>query len=215
MLLFAALLLILCLIALYLYGIFWFPRKLFRKWGDWHWRQRLGFGAVAFAVIVSPYLAFKTADYFSALSRVPEPLRAIFIEYRVEWSGGIGPGANETGFVVYRLTDASAAWARDKGAKLGAALGGDNSHWLETPVDDRIENGRAWHSYVDHPATADVADIRSYLDRYGFGLPLENGRADAFNLVIRTPGSFYTYGVGGAITVVDPQHGKVYFAYAG
>jgi hypothetical protein len=97
--------LILFLIALYLYGIFWFSRKLFRKWHDWHWRQRLGFGAIALAVIASPYLALKTGDYFSALSRVPQPLHASAIEYRVEKAWGFGPGGNETGFVVYRLGD--------------------------------------------------------------------------------------------------------------
>lgn len=109
----AVLFLILFLIALYLYGIFWFSRKLFRKWHDWHWRQRLGFGAIALAVIASPYLALKTGDYFSALSRVPQPLHASAIEYRVEKAWGFGPGGNETGFVVYRLTESSATWAID------------------------------------------------------------------------------------------------------
>jgi hypothetical protein len=178
--------LILFLIALYLYGIFWFSRKLFRKWHDWHWRQRLGFGAIALAVIASLSGAQNRGLFLGSVQSASTASR---ICYRVQSRKGLGVWAWRKRDRIRGLQ----TWRIERyvghrlGKNLGAALGGENLGWLETPVDDRVKNGRKWHSYVDHPATGGAADIRSYLDQYGFGLPLENDRADAFNLVIRTP----------------------------
>jgi hypothetical protein len=125
------------------------------------------------------------------------------------------PGDNETGFVVYRLTERTAQWARSKGSRLGEALSDGKTSWHATPIDETGSRNR-WHHYDSeterhrHPAT-----IREYLGAYGFSIPIEMGRDDEANRAIREAGSFYSYGRGGSVTIVDPARGKVYFAYAG
>lgn len=191
-----------------------------KRWRSTSPEQRIRRVAIVLAgllVVTSPYLLFKAYELRLVLARVPAPLHVAWIEYRLEDSfGGIGlPGDNETGFVVYRLTEASTQWARSKGARLGEALPGGAKRWHETPVDDSGARN-TWNHYdgeVDkhrHPAT-----IAEYLDKYGFSIPIEKGRDDEANRAIRKPGSFYSYRRGGSVTIIDPARGKVYFAYAG
>ncbi|PDT15541.1 hypothetical protein CO670_17365 [Rhizobium sp. J15] len=134
------------------------------------------------------------------------------------------PGDNETGFVVYRLTDESADWARKQGNRLGDMLGGAKEPWRQTPVDDSSDERATslWHPYdrdadmmaaglpLRHPPT-----IFEYLEKYGFTIPIEKGRDQEADQAIQSGGSFYSYGKGGSVTIVDPGRGKVYFAYAG
>jgi hypothetical protein len=172
-------------------------------------------GALA---ISSPYLVFKTFELWLVLSRVPEPLHVAWIEYRLEESWGIGgPGDNETGFVIYRLTGSSAQWAREQGPQLGRALQAESwRRWQPTPVKDRAEDEQRWHTDGDYSVgRAHRASLNEYLQHYGFPVPLEKGIDREFNDAIRQPGSLYSYGLGGSVTVVDPKRGKVYFAYAG
>ncbi len=189
-------------------------KQLADRWSDWTWRRRLsGFGAVV-AVFFAPYLAFKAWELPRLLDRVPEPLEAIWIEYRLEESWGFGPGGNETGFAIYLLTPASAQWARSKGARLDEHFAAKDGAWWQTPIDDFAEHD-LWHRYDDNSIASHPPDIREFLDRYGFSIPVAGDRVDQANRVIRNPGSFYSYGRGGSLTVIDPAGGKVYFAYAG
>lgn len=170
-------------------------------------------GALA---ITSPYLAFKTFDLWLTLYRVPEPLHVAWIEYRLEESWGIGgPGDNETGFIVYRLTRASADWVRQQGPDLGVSLPGGSLEWQPTPIKDLDADDR-WHAGDDlSKGILHRALLQEYLDKYGFSIPLEKGADTEFNDAIGKSGSFYKYGRGGSITVIDTTRGKVYFAYAG
>lgn len=83
--------------------------------------------AFGLAVVASPFLVNKIGERYYVLSRVPEPLDVAEIEYRLEELFGVGfmPGDNETGFVVYRLTEDSADWARKQGNRLGELLPGE------------------------------------------------------------------------------------------
>lgn len=181
----------------------------------------LGLGVIAF-----PYVANKIGERHHVLARVPEPLEVAEIEYRLEESWGVGfmPGDNETGFVVYRLTDDSADWARKQGSQLGDILSGVKGAWRETPVDDSSDEAAIakWHPYDDDPAMMATElpkhhppTIFEYLEKYGFTIPIEEGRDHEANQSIQSSGSFYSYGQGGSVTIVDPGRGKVYFAYAG
>ncbi|WP_245517073.1 hypothetical protein [Rhizobium leguminosarum] len=173
-----------------------------------------------------PCIAFKINERNYVLARVPEPLEVAEIEYRLEESWGLGftPGDNETGFVVYRLTNDSADWARKQGSQLGNMLEGAKGAWRETPVDDRSDETAIgqWHHYDRDPDMMAVerpkrhpATIFEYLEKYGFTISIEHGRDDEANQSIQSSGSFYSYGPGGSVTIVDPGRGKVYFAYAG
>jgi len=177
--------------------------------------RRVAIVASGIAVVASPYLIFKAFELRFVLARVPYPLHVAWIEYRLEESLGFGPGGNETGFVVYRLTDRSAQWARSKGQLLADALPGGKESWHPTPVEDSGPEN-PWHTYdsrTDLPPHATTID--EYLDRYGLSIPIEKGRVDEANRAIQGSGSFYSYGPGGSVTIVDPTQGKVYFAYAG
>lgn len=182
--------------------------------------RRLLLGAVIAVYISSPYIAYKAGDLRFAFSRIPEPLHSMWIEYRQEELFGLGflPGDNETGFVVYRLTDASARWARDQGSKLGAMLSDDAANWQPTPV-GRFGDGGKWpRGCRDDPNCHDDGgwpSITGYLGKYGFSIPLADDVETEANRAIRSEGSYYRYGRGGSVTIVDPGRGKVYFAYAG
>ncbi|MBY5475638.1 hypothetical protein HFO86_36535 [Rhizobium leguminosarum] len=181
----------------------------------------LGLGAIAL-----PYVAVQIGERNYVLARVPKPLEVAEIEYRLEESWGVGfmPGDNETGFVVYRLTDDSADWARKQGSQLGNMLEGAKAAWRETPVDDRSDETAIsrWHHYDRDPDMMTVerpkrhpATIFEYLEKYGSTISIEQRRDDEANQSIQSSGSFYSFGEGGSVTIIDPGRGKVYFAYAG
>ena len=198
-------------------GLCYFLRTLCAGWGVWGWAKRIGFIGAGIAVIASPCLVVAGLDYAFALRRVPAPLHVARIEYRTEKLWGVGPSGRETGFVVYRLTDGSAAWARSKGAQLGEDLPAER-RWKRTPVDDKVDGGDRWHPYdgeFSKLETRHGPNISEYLDRFGFGIPIDRPYADDFNRVIQSHGSFYTYGSAGSLMVVDPRGQKVYFAYVG
>lgn len=175
-------------------------------------------GLILFA---SPYIAWKVYEHRAVLARVPPPLEVASVEYRLEEPWGFGPGGNETGFVVYRLSDASTRWVQQQGAQLGERLPGGSKVWLKTPVGD-VSDRESWHSYdrdlammsaerlKPHPAT-----VAEYLEKYGFTIPIQKDREVDVDRAIQTPGSFYNMGKGGSVTVIDPDRGKVYFFYAG
>ena len=183
------------------------------------WARRLSLGALIFVCFSSPYIAYKVWELRAAFARIPEPLRSVWIEYRQEVEFGVGfmPGDNETGFVVYRLTNASTRWARSQGKKLGESLPGGSADWHPTPV-GRIGDVGQWTRQCDGIIgcqNGDLLAVSNYLDKYGFSIPLPDGVDADVDQAIRSEGSFYSYGSGGAVTVVDPNRGKVYFAYAG
>lgn len=217
MIIFAVLFVGICVCGFILAGFVWFVRRSNDRWNVWSWRSRIGFLAMGALVISSPYVAFKIVELRFVLARVPGPLRVSWIDYRVEEASGIGmPGDNETGFVVYRLTGGSARWALDEGERLGMSLSGGAYVWHQTPIDHQANGGRDWHPrHHDQATPARDADINEYLDKYGFGIRIDRKYADAFNQTIARSGSFYAYGRGGSLVVVDPRHRKLYYAYAG
>lgn len=175
--------------------------------------------------VVAPYMAFKFEERRWILAHVPQPLDVAEIEFRVEELYGTGfmPGDNETGFVVYRLTDASALWARDQGRRLGEALEGTEGTWLVTPVDDRSTEQAVsqWHPYDNPPVRGaeriarDPPNVSEFLGKYGFEISIDARFEREANEAIQSGGSLYHYGPGGSVTIVDPNKGKVYFFYAG
>jgi len=211
--------LIACLLSAIIISIVWplhFLCGLWREMGSAHCVRRAAILLAAALVIGWPYLAFKGMELRHVLARVPAPLHISWIDYRLERSWGIGlPGDNEVGFVVYRLASGSARWARSKGARLREFLPGGAQTWHSTPVDAIGEHDR-WHPYdQDGKAERHPATIFEYLGRYGYSIPIEAGRDADANQAINNPGSFYSYGSGGSVTIVDPARGKLYFAYAG
>lgn len=197
-------------------GVIWLLPRLLGGRGNWSWRKRAFILGVGTAVLTTCNLAFEVRKERFLLAHVPRPLEVESIEYRRETAPGYGlPGDNETGFIVYRLTDSSARWLRDEEGRSGSFLPLGSWNWNRSPVDDRTD-ARRWHPNDDEPGKVPHgASIAEYLDRYGFGSPLDAQPEREANRAIRTPGSFYAYGRGGSVTIIDPKAGKVYFAYAG
>lgn len=205
------------LLLLYLFGL----AKLFvffwRRAGPRQIARRAATFAVFLLALCAPYLAFKAFELRFVLARVPEPLDVAWIDYRHEEHWGIGlPSDNETGFVVYRLREGSAHWARSKSIRLPDELQHEsNNPWLPTPVDE-WNPGAQWHDeYSDRSRPAHPADVAEYLDRYGRGISVDRRWRDQANRAIRQPGSFYRYEGGGRVTIIDPAAGYVYVVYAG
>lgn len=177
--------------------------------------------AFAVALIATPFCAWKAFRAVAAANaktqRVPNPLTVESTEYAVEQSSGFGmPGDNETGFVVYKLTPESVDWLGH--ASLPSALSiklGDD--WRSTPV-DAARGKHPWHPYdgagmgYDKPHKTGVAE---YLDQWGYDALIDSGWLKRADRLINSPGSFYRYDRGGSVTLLDPQHGRVYFFYAG
>lgn len=201
---------------------FWLVWRLMRPWvraKPNSWRAKAvatSLSVSAASVTISPYIAFKIWDRRATLARVPAPLEVAEVEYRLERAGGIGPGGKETGFVAYRLTAASTRWARSHGGAIGRFLSG-GQNWQATPI--IAKRGHPWHPYDGDgsmgPIGPHATNISEYLDQYGFSIPVDKARAAEFDRAIQAPGSYYQYGRGGSVTIIDPAQGKVYFAYAG
>ncbi len=169
--------------------------------------------ALALALIFVPYFAFARISYREAVTKVPQPLEVLSIEYREEKIWGFGPGGNETGFIVFRLTHSSAAWARAQGPDLSSKLPGGNERWLSTPVSP-TGIGRAFYMREGSWEIQDTRPTIEAIVENGFAIDVERSHADDANLAIQNPGSLYSAGRGG-FTIIDPQRGKAYFLYAG
>jgi hypothetical protein len=176
--------------------------------------------ALGLGIVASCYIGLKIHERNFVLARVPAPLEVAEIEYRQEelWGLGFMPGDNETGLVIYRLTDKSAEWARGKGNQLPQSLLGEQQVWAQTPVSDKDDEWGFQETY--DPMTGRTydrspPDISGFLGKFGFNIEVEDALQSEVNKAVQSPGSFYSYGSGGSVTIVDPANGKVYFAYAG
>ncbi|QGY01881.1 hypothetical protein MMSR116_08315 [Methylobacterium mesophilicum SR1.6/6] len=190
-------------------------------------------GWIIWAVAIAPAATHSLWRQDYPTPHVPSPLVAASVEYRLENAWGLAkdtwgflgsPGDNETGFIIYRLTDASALWARKQGSRLGEMLAPMSGEWRRTPVEDRGGGNaiRTWHPYDHDPQMMSVRrpeqhppSINEFLEKYGFTIPIEKERTDEVDQAIQSEGSFYSFGRGGSVTIIDPTRGKVYFAYAG
>ncbi len=178
-------------------------------------RRRAGIVFAAALSVCSPYIIWKAHQITLMFAPVPKPLHALWIDYRVDNGLMVGLRSDgETGFVVYRLTSDSGDWAKGEGAALDVALDDKDGVWSSTPMDDMfLESGRCADN-EDRNKPRCQADFGKYLSRRGFGISVDKNWLARANHAARTPGSFYRYGRGGQVTIVDPAAGKVYFAYA-
>ena len=182
--------------------------------------RALATGALGCLVASAPWLTWAELQAIAAeqakSTRVPSPLRVGQTEYAVEKAYGIGmPGDNETGFVVYRLDANSVDWLRHH--QLQPPIVSPNERWTPTPVIAQRHSG-PWHSYDDEHMGFDrlhMTSVEEYLDQYGYDVPVASIWLRRADHLINSKGSFYRYERGGAVTLMDPASGRVYFFYAG
>ena len=173
--------------------------------------------AAALAVIVLGFAGCQAVGYLWRQGHVPHGVRAPMIVYATEKTFGLGPGGNETGVIIYRMTEKSARRVARGGAPYLIA------HSLPTGRDDRASyDGWAPTPAVrdDHwsePETGEPAavSLEAYLDHYGFRIPVDEDVAAEVDRLMRSPGAYYAYGGGGSLVIVAPRARRVVLAYAG
>lgn len=159
-----------------------------------------GTAAVLASIVVlwgTLYFGFKSWEKSRQLSYAPLDLRVSKILYKTEESWGWGPGGNETGIIVYELPEISA----DK-----ILSDGGYNHWSSTPLLLDGDGGGP-NRTRDH-------EIGHYLNRYGFGIPLDPNVEQEINAALSNPGSYFSSGGVGFILII-PSSRIVVYAYNG
>ena len=144
--------------------------------------------------------------------------------YVKEDSWGMGPGANETGVILYKLPDETAREILKTGlsyftaipTKINSSRDWRNVYgrWQETP----ILADRNWadpESDREKISASSPQKLSNYINRYGFGIPIDPLIEKEVNNAISKSVSYLTYGRGGSVLIVIPYKRKVVFAYSG
>jgi len=169
-----------------------------------------------FGFILFIYLQYKSWEEQRYLDIVPYGLNVSKVIYVNEESWGIGPGGNETGIIVYELTDEVANEIQKVGAaKFSKDTGGfsDFENWEQTPIllTDAWQGSR---SGGEPEQNIQFTKIANYLERWGFSVSIEPKIESEIDYAITEAGSYYAYDRNGIIIVI-PNYKKVVYAYAG
>ena len=164
------------------------------------------------AVLCLPSCTDDNGSY--AVAALPPALTTEGVKYARNEVWGFGPGGNETGFNVIRLSANAAELVAQGGvAWLDAQKGGRLwPDWTETPVPhDDLWMGRPDSAAGRHPAPT----VLAVLDRYGFPVAVPDDDQAALDAALNAPGSFYAFGPGGLVAVVVPASRHAYVFHAG
>jgi hypothetical protein len=168
----------------------------------------IGLGCLLPTVVVIGlgYGAFEIGEHRSRMNLMPADLDVTGIVYSEEKNWGSAllplPGDNETGFLMYSLSDAIANTIATEG--LGFFRRSDN-------VDRRIGMQRTFTNWNE---TSLGNTISGYLNQFGFGIRIDQAIEAAVDDAISKPGSFYCFGRHGLVIVI-PQAKRAIFTYAG
>ena len=158
--------------------------------------------------------------YMHRLSLLPNGLTAWWIVYGQEESWGLGPGGNETGFIVYsmpekikeRLEDGALDWLNNKRVgRDGDAL------WQASPF---ASEGR-WFTHPEcangqllTPEFPNCRPLGLYMDQFGFGLTIPDKILHLAENAISQSGTYY-YLQPRKLVVLIPDLSWIIVAYAG
>ncbi|WP_146172010.1 hypothetical protein [Pseudoduganella armeniaca] len=150
-------------------------------------------GAIAASIAVVGLESSKKSRY---LHMVPAGLAVTEIIYAHEDSWGFGPGSNETGVVVFGLSPGVASNIQQQ----------RTTRWKATPVsvEGSDKNTNATRSY----------DIGQYLNRYGFGIRIDEEVTRTINDALSSQGNFVDDN-GRRVIIVIPKTSKLVIAYRG
>jgi hypothetical protein len=180
--------------------------------------KRLRKIATVVGLAFGAFIFLKSCEYDRQLSFAPKGLGVSKVLYATEGAWGFGPGGNETGIIVYELSESAVGGIEQDGLTYLEKLPqshnisgsrdwhGIYAHWMPTPM--RLEGS-------DNNANRTLSyDIDEYLNRYGFGINLGPQVRQEINDAISQVGSFAAYGRIGLV-VVMPKTRKVIYAHNG
>ncbi len=172
---------------------------------------------LAFGCAAAGLTVWLTNDDFDRHMRaIPSALHATGMSYRKEDFGGIGPGANEAGVVVYPLPAAVVGQIERQGMAFFDALGPDWSGWGASPVVMGDDWGPAPQS-AGYFVSASPLELR--LNRYPGGGEVSAGVSpdirDRIDAAITQAGSYYAFRPGGGLIIVNPARAEAYFVFSG
>lgn len=144
------------------------------------------------------------------LSLIPEELEVQEVIYAEEEAWGIGPGANETGVIVYHLPNKSAERIEEIGVEY-FAITNRNWEWKVTPIEAEWATNPDPESPTFNP---NASVVMNYLNRYGFGISIDTEVETMLDQAISSPGSYYSQGRTG-IVIVSLDLQRVFFIYSG
>ncbi len=149
--------------------------------------------AVASGIAVMWYQSLKKTHY---LGMVPAGVAVSEIIYAHEESWGFGPGGNETGVIIFGLQPNAALNLQHQG----------DLQWKATPalVKGSDSNTNSTMSY----------DIGQYLNRYGFGLLIDEEVTRTINDALSSQGNFVQDDPRRLIIII-PKAAKLVIAYRG
>lgn len=179
-------------------------------------------GAMVLTILLL-YFKYKSFEEEFHLSMVPDGLSVSKVLYVNESTFGFGPGGNETGLIVYELSDKVAAEVQKNGVAYFANMPpnkGENRdwrgkyvHWNGTPIFQENESENT-NQYKNTPSLRSAMKISNYLDQYGFGLEIDPSIEKQVDEALSKSVSYVGYGRIGML-IVAPEIKKVFYAYAG
>ena len=157
------------------------------------------------------------------LSLISEGIPVQAILYSEEDAWGWGPGANETGIIVYELSSSVADEIEDKGLDYFSALPMPDSEdrrslidasrpWHTTPI---AKNEEAWFKVPASDEVTSAPKLENYINQWGHGIPVEPEIEEMVNTAVSMPSSFYSDRAGGGTIVVAPDIRRIFYIYAG
>lgn len=175
-------------------------------------------------VVLFLIVAFKLLEHRHWRSFVPTGLDVGRIEYQRDESWGIGlPGDNETGLIVYRLPSSTADAVRRSGMAFLQTVGreprnrgdwhGLYTTWHQTPMLIGAQDSWAVLPKGEAAGTRS-ATLAEYLDKYGFGIPIDPGIITKIDKALAEPGNYYAFGRIGVFIII-PKESIAVYAYAG
>ena len=159
---------------------------------------------------VGIYYIYKTDQTRFYLEHLPQEMGVTEITYIKNKAWGIGPGGNETGTIAYTLPKNAANQIKNLGISYFFTLSRD-----DTPRNKYIRECTKWH---ESPLLTDSNAswrLNSFLDRYGFGIPVDSKISEQINQGLSKKGAYFTTCMGGTILIVIPERQKVFMVYAG
>ena len=172
-------------------------------------------------IVVVSWGGCKLMDRGRQLSFVPVAMNVSRILYAAERSGGIGPGANETGIIVYEMPDEivrqlklnGIAYLQELAPNTGLGLRRRYPKWHATPV----VGSPKWRTptICDSGRPSSICPgIRDFMFRY-LSTPFDVDIEHMVNEAIFKKGSYYAFGRSGTLLILSPYSKRIVFAYNG